>query len=54
MGMGSANERRCYIVMHPLIGWVHAQNDLCMLLSAHDINQNWVELLDELSLQTLL
>ena len=25
--MGSANERRCYIVMAPLIGWAHTQND---------------------------
>ena len=27
LGMGSANERRCYIVMPPLIGWAHTQND---------------------------
>ena len=26
--MGSANERRCYIVTPSLIGWAHTQNDL--------------------------
>ena len=29
LGIGSANERRHYIVMPPLIGWVHTQNDPC-------------------------
>ena len=28
----SANERWCYIVMLTLIGWVHTQNDPCVLL----------------------
>ena len=27
MGIGLANERRCYIVTPPLIGWAHTQND---------------------------
>ena len=27
LGMGSANERRRYLVTPPLIGWVHSQND---------------------------
>ena len=27
LGMGLANERRHYIVMPPLIGWAHTQND---------------------------
>ena len=27
LGMGLANERRCYIVMPPQIGWAHIQND---------------------------
>ena len=27
LGMGSANERRCYIVTMPLIGWAHTKND---------------------------
>ena len=27
--MGSANEKRCYIVMPPLIGWAHTKNDSC-------------------------
>ena len=26
LDMGSANERRLYIAMSPLIGWVHTQN----------------------------
>ena len=26
LGMGSANVRRCYIAMPPLIGWAHTQN----------------------------
>ena len=30
LGMGSANERRCYIVMSSLIGWAHTQNDPCV------------------------
>ena len=29
MGMGSANERRRYIVTPPLIGWAHTQNYPC-------------------------
>ena len=29
MGMGSANERRCYNVTPSFIGWAHAQNDTC-------------------------
>ena len=27
LGMGSANERRRYVVPPPLIGWAHTQND---------------------------
>ena len=27
LGMGSANQRQCYIVMLSLIGWAHTQND---------------------------
>ena len=27
LGMGSANEKKHYIVMPPLIGWAHIQND---------------------------
>ena len=30
MGLGSANERRRYIVMSSLMGWVHTQNDPCL------------------------
>ena len=30
--MGSANERRRYIVMPPLIGWAHTQNDRWVLV----------------------
>ena len=29
LGMGSANERRRYIITPPLIGWAHTQNALC-------------------------
>ena len=29
MDMGSANERRRYYAMPPLIGWAHTQNDPC-------------------------
>ena len=29
--MCPANVRRCYIVTSPLIGWVHTQNDPCIL-----------------------
>ena len=29
LGMGSANERRCYIVTPSLIGWAHTQNGPC-------------------------
>ena len=29
LGMGSANERRRYIVTSSLIGWAHTQNDNC-------------------------
>ena len=29
LGMGSANERRRYIVTSSLIGWAHTQNDPC-------------------------
>ena len=31
LGMGSANERRCYIVTSSLIGWAHSHNDPCIL-----------------------
>ena len=27
LGMGSANERRCYNVRSSLTGWAHTQND---------------------------
>ena len=30
LGMGSANERRRYIVTSSFIGWVHSQNDFCV------------------------
>ena len=30
LGMGSANERRRYIVTSSLIGWAHTQNDPCI------------------------
>ena len=29
MGLGSANERRRYIVMSSLIGWMHTRNEPC-------------------------
>ena len=29
--MCPANERQCYIVTSPLIGWAHTQNDPCLL-----------------------
>ena len=32
LGMGSANEKRRYIVTSFLIGWAHAQNDSCDLI----------------------
>ena len=32
LGMGSANERRRYIVTPFLIGWAHTQNDLCLYI----------------------
>ena len=32
LGMGLANERRCYIVMLSLIGWAHTQHDPCINL----------------------
>ena len=31
-GVGSANERRGYIIAPPLIGWAHTKNDLWSLL----------------------
>ena len=30
LGMGSASERRCYIVTFSLIGWAHTQNGACI------------------------
>ena len=33
LGMGSANERRRYIVTSFLIGWAHTQNDPCIMCS---------------------
>ena len=33
LGMGLANESRCYIVMPALIGGAHTQNDLCTVTS---------------------
>ena len=30
-GMGSPNERRCYIMISSLIGWAHTQNNHCFL-----------------------
>ena len=30
LGMGSANERRRYIVTLSLTGWSHTQNDICI------------------------
>ena len=36
LGMGSANERRCYIVTSSLIGWDHTKNDHCNTDSIHD------------------
>ena len=35
LGMGSASERRHYIIMPPLIGWTHNQNDPCYPLLKH-------------------
>ena len=35
LGMGSANERRYYIVTPPLIGWAHTQNDPSWHYPAH-------------------
>ena len=32
LGMGSANERRRFIITPPLIGWVHTQNDPCIAI----------------------
>ena len=32
LDMGSANERRRYIIMSSLIGWAHSQNDPCKAL----------------------
>ena len=29
LGVGSANERSCYLVAPSLIDWAHAQNDVC-------------------------
>ena len=38
LGMGSANERRCYIVMPPLIGWASTQNYFCVVYLHRAIN----------------
>ena len=47
-GMGSANERRRYIVTSSLIGWTHTQNDTrCMVWINNCIHTKiWVWLLD--------
>ena len=40
LGMGSANERRCFIVTSSVTGWAHTQSDLCItyLLFSFDMN----------------
>ena len=38
----TANERRCYIVTPPLMGWAYTQNDLSLIiLSVHPANERW-------------
>ena len=32
LNMGSANQRRCYNVMSPLIAWAHNQNDPWLMM----------------------
>ena len=36
LGMGSASERRCYIVTPRLIGWAHTQSDLRYVMAANE------------------
>ena len=33
LGVGSANERRCYIVTSSLSDWAHSQNDPCCVIA---------------------
>ena len=51
--MGPANERQCYIVTSPLIGWAHTKNDPCVaskqfstLKISFDINHPSVHVVD--------
>ena len=39
LGMGSANERRRYIVTASLIGWAHTQNDRWAAFPQYDNNK---------------
>ena len=43
LGMGSANEKRCYNVTSSLIGWAHTQNDTYeyVILTSNDIDSQW-------------
>ena len=38
LGMGSANERRRYIVTSSLIGWAHTQNGTCWIVLRNHTN----------------
>ena len=50
LGMGSANVRRRYIVMPPLIGWAHTKNDHSILMGMHDRFCFWLKSMFILSL----
>ena len=41
-GMGSANERRRYMVRPSLIGWAHTQKDLCIHVYRECLGGNWL------------
>ena len=54
LGMGSANERRRYIVMPPLIVWAHTQNDPCTFWSVCIGHTLWINTKGEFILSVLL
>ena len=42
LAMDSANERRCYIVTPPLIGWAHTKNDPCnAIITEHPFHEDF-------------
>ena len=42
LGIGSANERQCYIVTSPLTGWAHTQNDDKNGIGSIGLSCSWV------------